>query len=169
MEIWLTVLIIAVVLMAATLALLPRLEHREKRPGPGSGSKAGPGAGRSRYRPALGGAASAGAANYALAPKHPDVMAGALFELLSRKLSFKEITAFVDLVISPELTARYIDRLSAKSSLAGFAEGLAYLCNSMEANGFTEQQRARVAQALLHKARKEYKLLEIQKNLEDLF
>ena len=157
METWLTVLIIAIILMAVALAWLQRMGRGVK------DSKTGaPG----RHKA---GRSGAGPVNYLLAPRHPDAMAGALFELLSRKLSFKEITAFVELVISPEMTTRYLERLSAKTSLAKFAEGLAFLCNSMEVNGFTPEQRARVAEALRHKTRKEYKLLEVQKNLDDLF
>ncbi|MBN2289695.1 MAG: hypothetical protein JXQ83_10220 [Candidatus Glassbacteria bacterium] len=157
MENWLTALIIAVILMAVALSLLPHLERRALGRKPGRAVKPGP-------DPAAG-----GPENYGLAPKNPDVMAGAMFELLSLKLNFKEITAFADLVISEEMTARYLDRLAARSSLAKFARNLAYLCNSMKFNGFTPEDRARVAEALRVKARKEYKLLEIQKNLDNIF
>ena len=79
MENWLTVLIIVVVLMGVALALLPHIERAVKGHKSGQSPSNRPGAKR------------AAPANYALAPKHPDVMAAALFELLSLKLSFKEI------------------------------------------------------------------------------
>jgi hypothetical protein len=168
LETWLTVLIIAVILMAAAMAWLSHSGRAAGGSKPGSAGRYKPGAGSSGRLSATGGK-PAEPANYGLAPRHPDVMAGALFELLSLKLSFKEITAFADLVISPEMTARYLERLAAKASLVKFADNLGYLCRSMEVNGFTPEDRTRVADALRHKARKEYKLLEIQKNLDDLF
>ena len=161
---WLIALIIAVVLMAFTLALLPHIEHIMKRSKSGRSGKQKNGSGSSGR-----GVKSAGPLNYALAPKNPDVMAGALFELLSMKLSFKEINAFADLVVSPEMMDRYINHLYARSSLAQFAEKVAFLSKSMEINRFTDSDRARVANALRHKASKEYRLLEIQKNLDNIF
>jgi hypothetical protein len=160
---WLTVLIIAVVLMAFALALLPHIEHALKRSKSGRSGKQKSGSGATGR-----GVKSAGPVNYALAPKMPDVMAGALFELLSMKLSFKEINAFADLIVSPEMIERYIDHLSARSSLTQFAKKVAFLSKSMEVNRFTDGDRARVANALRHKASKEYKLLEIQRNLDDI-
>jgi len=155
MEIWLIVLAVIVLVMAEVLYWLKGI----RRNAPASPSTPSPG----RLRigtPRM---------NYDLAPKDPDVMAGFLFDLLSQKLNYKQMLAFAELVASPELTSRYIQRLASRSSTAALARQLAFLCESMEVNGFTPAQRAQVSESLLHKANKEYKLLKIHKNLDKLF
>ena len=153
MELWLLILIVIVLVMAEALHLLNM--HRKP-------SK--------RYSRKISRRSRKGNAgtNYHLAPRNPEVMAGALLALLSLKLNYEQMTAFADLVASPELTARYIERLAARRSTAGFARQLAFLCDSMEVNGFTPEDREIVSAALKRKADNEYKLLQIHKNLDKI-
>lgn len=161
MEEWLFIILLAVVMvMAVVLSLINsrgRAAAARAAGGPETGPRSANGAPRGPLPPAL--------ANYHLAPKNPEVMAAAIFELLSRKLSFQEMLAFADLVHSQELTRRYIETLGS----GALASGLAFLCESMVANGFSEQDRLSVSAALRQKTSHEYKLLKIHKNLDKLF
>ena len=91
-----------------------------------------------------------------------------MLELLSLKLNYEQMSAFAELVASPELTARYLERLAARRNTAGFARQLAFLCDSMEVNAFTPEDRALVSSTLKRKADNEYKLLQIHKNLDKI-
>ncbi|MEA2063459.1 MAG: hypothetical protein U9P14_07175 [Gemmatimonadota bacterium] len=155
MEPWVLILLMLIALMAFAVPLLHAISRSGTRV---AGTRA---CGNS--------SSPASPVNYRLAPRHPDVMAAALFELLSTRLGFDEITAFSDLVISAELTGRYLNRVSARPKLAQFAENLAFLCRSMEVNGFSDSDRARVSEALHSKASMEYKLLQIHKNMDKIF
>ncbi|MFH1071289.1 MAG: hypothetical protein V1794_16850 [Candidatus Glassbacteria bacterium] len=155
LEYWLLILIAVVLAMAEVL----RLMHV----GGGSGRS-----GAKAFRPS--GAAPAGGSplNYSLAPRDLEVMAAALFELLSQKLNYEQLKAFAGFVVSPEMTDRYVARLAANQTTEGLARGLGFLCDSMKVNGFTDSQRAQVSAALDRKADKEYKLLAIHKNLDKI-
>lgn len=155
MEYWVLILIGIVLVMAELLRWLNRSRRRKKTSLPAAGS------GRIMPPPA--------GINYSLAPRHPEVMTGALFDLLSQILNHEQLSAFANLVASPEMTDRYIERLAQRKPTAKIAKQLAFLCDSMKANGFTEQDRILVSTALQRKADKEYKLLQIHKNLDKIF
>lgn len=114
-------------------------------------------------------AARSRSVNYSLAPRNPEVMAGMLFELLSTHLGFEEMLSFAELVSSPEMTARYLERLASKPSLAELAGQLEFLCRGMEAHDFRQAERLQVSQSLVAKANNEAKLLRIHKNLDKIF
>jgi hypothetical protein len=152
METWLIILVIAVLVMAEFLRII------------GKGGKT-PRKGFARYlrrEPSRN-------VNYRLAPRNPEVMAGALFDLLTRKLNYEQMLAFGELVTSSEVTRQYVNRLAERKATESLALELAFLAESMEANGFTPEQRVQVSEALLRKTRNEYKLLKIQKNMDKLF
>lgn len=155
MEYWLLALIVVVLLMAEVLRLLNRSRKGGKK------YSSAPAANKKFT--------ASRRVNYALAPRDPEVMAGALFEQLSQILNAQQLSAFASLVTSPEMTDRYIERLASRQSTAAIARQLAFLCDSMEANGYTASDRATVANALQRKADKEYKLLQIHKNLDKIF
>lgn len=108
-------------------------------------------------------------ANYALAPKNPDIMAAALFELLSTRLGFNELVAFADIMLHPPMLEKYLNALKVKPEMQEFADGLGFLCRAMNAHGFSEAQKAGVAEALRRKANNEFKMLKIQKNMDRIF
>ena len=108
-------------------------------------------------------------ANYALAPKNPDIMAAALFELLSTRLGFNELVAFADIMLHPPMLIKYLNALKEKPGMQEFADRLEFLCRAMSAHGFSEAQRAGVAEALRRKANNEFKMLKIQKNMDKIF
>jgi len=155
MEYWVLILIGIVLVMAELLRWLNRSSSRGKTSYQAAGS--------GRITPPPSGA------NYSLAPRQPEVMAGALFELLSQILNYEQLSAFSDLVTSAEMTDRYIQRLASRKSTAKIAGQLAFLCDSMKANAFTDQDRGEVSTALQRKADKEHKLLQIHKNLDKIF
>ena len=107
--------------------------------------------------------------NYALAPKNPDIMSAALFELLSTKLGFNELIAFSDIILHPPMLVKYLNALKEKQGMKEFAEGLEFLCRSMTVNGFGDDARIRVAEGLRRKANNEFKMLKIQKNMDKIF
>ena len=156
LDYWALVLIIVVVVMAETL----RLVYAGRRRAEKGSLKSGPGSSATPI--------SGARANFSLAPRDPEVMTGALFELLSQKLNYEQLKAFAGLVASAEMTDRYLARLATGQSTGAFARSLAFLCESMKVNGFTDQQRALVSAALERKADKEYKLLTIHKNLDKI-
>ena len=154
MEYWVLILIGIVVVMAELLRWLNKSSRRRKTSYQAADS--------GRIRPPATGA------NYSLAPRQPEVMAGALFELLSLILNYDQLSAFAALVTSAEMTDRYIERLSSRKSTAIIAKQLAFLCDSMKANSFSERDRGEVSTTLQRKADKEYKLLQIHKNLDKI-
>jgi len=154
MEYWILILIGVVLVMAELLRWLNKSSRRRKTVPPAAGS--------GRIMP------PSPDINYSLAPRHPEVMAGALFELLSQILNYDQLSAFAALVASPEMTDRYIERLASRKSTSKIAKQLAFLCDSMKANAFSEQERGEVSTALQRKADKEYKLLQIHKNLDKI-
>lgn len=156
LEYWALILIIVVVVMAETLRLVYAGGRRSGRGGPGTSPNSA--------------AAYTGGprANFSLAPRDPEVMAAALFELLSQKLNYEQMKAFAGLVASAEMTDRYLARLASGQSTGALARSLAFLCEAMKFNGFTDAQRAVVSAALERKADKEYKLLTIHKNLDKI-
>ncbi len=107
-------------------------------------------------------------ANYALAPREPDVMAGALFDLLAEILNHEQMVAFADLVTSGELTRRYIVKLAGLAATAASAEKLAFYNEAMDVNGYGGAERARVAEVIRRRADKQYKLLEIHRNMDKI-
>ena len=155
MEYWVLIFIGIVLVMAELLRWLNRSRRRRKTSHPAAGS------GHIMPTPA--------GINYSLAPRHPEVMAGALFDLLSQILNYEQLSAFANLVASPEMTDRYIERLAPRKSTAKIARQLAFLCDSMKTNGFTEHDRGVVSTAFQRKADKEYKLLQIHKNIDKIF
>lgn len=108
-------------------------------------------------------------ANYALAPRKPDVMAGTLFDLLAGILNYDQMVAFADIVISGETTSRYIERLARGEATAATAEKLAFYNTAMDVNGYGGAQRARVAEVISRRADKQSKLLEIHRNMDRIF
>ncbi|HUU27426.1 MAG TPA: hypothetical protein VM123_06410 [archaeon] len=162
MEIWLIALIVVILVMAEVLRTLSKRGRAAgwtgKRPSRGAFFHPGRGAYTSDIR-----------VNYALAPRAPEIMAAALFDLLSRKLNYEQMLVVSELIASPSLTGQYIERLASRSSTVDLAEQLAFLSNSMEANGFTPEERLKVSEALVKKTNREYKLLKIHKNMDKLF
>lgn len=160
-EAWFLVLLAAVLLMAE----LVRITRRRSLPGAppanrrGSKSTAADG---ERHRPRA-------QANYALAPRKPDVMAGTLFDLLSEILNHDQMVAFADIVISGEITRRYIERLARGEATAATAEKLAFYNAAMDVNGYGGAERARVAEVISRRADKQSKLLEIHRNMDKIF
>ena len=157
-EIWLLILLGAVLLMAEIVRIASRRN---------AGSRPARAAGKSAGRAGVRKMANS-RANYKLAPREPDVMGGALFGLLAEILNHGQMTAFADLVTSSEMTARYIDRLAAREATAGVAEKLAFLNEAMDLNGYGGAERARVASVLNSRADKQYKLLAIQRNMDKI-
>ncbi|MBW7995637.1 MAG: hypothetical protein FVQ81_03480 [Candidatus Glassbacteria bacterium] len=153
-EIWFLILLGAVLLTAEMVRIAGR-RNAGSRPARAAGKSAG----RAGVRKM---------ANYKLAPREPDVMAGALFGLLAEILNHGQMTAFADLVTSSEMTARYIDRLAAREATAGVAEKLAFLNEAMDLNGYGGAERARVASVLKSRADNQYKLLEIHRNMDKI-
>ncbi len=161
MEAWVVFLLLAVLVMAESLRLAGRNRNEER-------ITRAEGAVRrfDRRNPNY---TRWGRFNYGLAPRNPDVMAGALFSTLSSRLGYEQMLAFAELVVSPELTDRYLERLADAPGNGTTSRQLAFLCGAMEANGYTPEQRARVSEALEARARKEYKLLKIHKSLHKIF
>ena len=155
MEYWVFILIGIVLVMAELLRWLNKSSLRRKTSYRASNS--------GRLTPPPSGK------NYSLAPRQPEVMAAALFELVSQILNYEQLSAFAALVASAEMTDRYIERLSSRKSTAKIARPLAFLCDSMKANAFTDHERGEVSTALQRKADKEHKLLQIHKNLDRIF
>lgn len=150
------VLLALILVMAVVLAVM-----RGRAAAPRAGGRKPRGASGARRAPAR-------TMSYHLAPKNPDVMAGMLFELLAARLNFNEMTAFADLIGSPAMTERYLERLASGSN-PEFADQVAFLCRAMQVHGYSDDERMRVSEAIAARARKERKLLEIQKNLDKIF
>jgi hypothetical protein len=106
--------------------------------------------------------------SYALAPKEPDVMAGTLFGLLAEILNHGQMVAFSDIVLSSEMTRRYIERLGTREATAATAGKLAFFNEAMDVNGYGGEQRGRVAEVIRRRADKQYKLLEIHRNMDKI-
>jgi hypothetical protein len=156
-EIWLIALLVAVLLMGE-LVRISRNSARNGSPG-GRSRKSGGRAVRKRSIPG---------ANYKLAPREPDVMAGALFDLLAEVLSHQQMTKFAGIVTSSEMTERYISLLAAREATRQVAKKLAFYNEAMDLNGYTDAERARVSSVLTRRADKQYKLLAIHKNFDKI-
>ncbi len=164
LETWFLVLLGAVLLMTE----LVRIARR------GSSSGTAPAKRRRRKRapsgtaPASKGRSPQARANYALAPRQPDVMAGALFDLLAEILNHEQMVAFSDIVLSGEMTRRYIERLGTREATAATAEKLAFYNEAMDVNGYGGAERGRVAEVIHRRADKQHKLLEIHRNMDKI-
>ena len=159
-EYWFLALLAAVLMMAELMRMTRRgnlpgaTPSKRRRPGRATGSGKHP-----SPRPQ---------ANYALAPREPDVMAGTLFDLLAEILNHDQMVAFSDIVISGEMTCRYIEKLAGLEVTAAVAEKLAFYNEAMDANRFGGAQRIRVAEVIRRRADKQYKLLEIHRNMDKI-
>ncbi len=159
-EYWFLTLLAAVLVMAELVRIARRgglpgaRPAKRRKPGSATGDGERPGS-----RPQV---------NYALAPREPDVMAGALFDLLAEILNHEQMVAFSDLVTSGELTRRYIAKLACLEATAAAAEKLAFYNEAMDVNGYGGAERARVAEVIRRRADKQYKLLEIHRNMDKI-
>lgn len=106
--------------------------------------------------------------NYFLAPREPDVMAGTLFDLLAEILNQGQMLAFSDIIVSGEMTRRYIERLATHEATTPTAEKLAFYNEAMEVNRYSDAERAFVAEVIRRRADKQYKLLEIHRNMDKI-
>ena len=156
-EIWLIALLVAVLLMAE-LVRISRNSAQEGGPRTGS-RKSGRRAARRSATPG---------ANYRLAPREPDVMAGALFDLLAEILSYEQMIKFAGIVTSSEMTERYIGLLASREATRQVAKKLAFYNEAMDLNGYTGAERERVSAVMKRRADKQYKLLAIHKNLDKI-
>jgi len=152
-EIWLIALLVAVLLMAELVRISRKAEPRS------GGRKSGQRAAKRKATPG---------ANYRLAPREPDVMAGALFDLLAEVLSYEQMIKFAEIVTSSEMTERYIGLLASRESSRQTAKKLAFYNEAMDLNGYTGAERARVSAVISRRADKQYKLLAIHKNLDKI-
>ena len=157
-EIWFIVLLVAVLLMAELVRItrdnpnaMGKRSRRERKA-----------VARSAKRAATSGA------NYKLAPREPDVMAGALFDLLAEILSYEQMISFAGIIVTSEMTERYIGILAAREATRHFAKKLAFYNEAMDLNGYTDEERARVSAVIKRRADKQYKLLAIHKNLDKI-
>ena len=155
--IWLIALLVAVLLMGELVRISRGHSHETGRP-----RKKGRGAGARTRK------VSSPGANYKLAPREPDVMAGALFDLLAEVLNYQQMTSFAELVTSSAMTERYIDLLAAREATRQVAKKLAFYNEAMDLNGYTDAERARVSDVMKRRADKQYKLLAIHKNLDKI-
>lgn len=159
LEIWFLILLGAVIVMAEIVRMARRSSSG---PAGRRGSARTPGGRKVRRH------ASRAGANYRLAPRDPEVMAGAMFDLMAEILNYDQMSSFAEFVASPELTDRYVARLAGRQSTRAVADKLAFFNEAMEANGFTAEDRVRLSRALQRRAEKQYKLLEIHKNLDKI-
>ena len=63
---------------------------------------------------------------------------------------------------------RYIERLGTREATAATAGKLAFFNEAMDVNGYGGEQRGRVAEVIRRRADKQYKLLEIHRNMDKI-
>jgi hypothetical protein len=160
LETWFMILLGAVLLMAELVRITRRSRTSDAPRAPRRKRKGAAKTGKVRSPKAQ--------ANYALAPRQPDVMAGALFDLLAEILNHGQMVAFSDIVLSGEMTHRYIVRLGTREATAAAAEKLAFYNGAMDVNGYGGAERGRVAEVIRRRADKQYKLLEIHRNMDKI-